>query len=235
MNKDEDDYYEKQTKLLEKFLSKNDKIAFMKMLNMNVNPNVDKEKEQKKRPEFMKSMKNKHPSHYYDYFHMRQPTYNSTNDNDIFNHNHNYRENEINNFKIDFHNIIQDPQYRDKSMKGNYKWGSMKFNMIKLNLAKRRGIPIENFQMRKIAGRSASQMEKNGQFVMNNNPLTLSKRYEKYENFEKRVPGGIRNSLKAKMGMMGKVNQETLIKRQMTQEMKTNVHDNEINKLDINL
>ena len=235
MNKDEDDYYERQTELLEKFLKKNDKIAFMKMLNMNVNPNVDKEKEQKKRPEFLKSMKNKRPQHYYDYFHMRQPTYNSTNDNDIFSHNHNYRENEINNFKIDFHNIIQDPQYRDKSMKGNYKWGTMKFNMIKLNLAKRKGIPIENFQMRKIGGRSASQMEKNGQFVMNNNPLKLNKKYEKYENFEKRIPGGIRNSLKVKMGMAGKINQETLIRRQMTQEVKTSVHDNEINKLDINL
>jgi hypothetical protein len=233
MNNNDDDYYERQSELLEQFLSKNDKGAFMKMLNMNINTSSDKEKEQKRHPNFMKSMKNKSPQRYYDYFHMKQPSYNN---NDLFSyHNHDYKDNQINDFKIDFHNIIQDPQYKDKSMKGNYKWGSMKFNMIKLNLAKRRGIPIENFQMRKIAGRSASQMEKNGQFVMNNNPLTLSKRYEKYENFEKRVPGGIRNSLKAKMGMMGKVNQETLIKRQMTQEMKTNVHDNEINKLDINL
>ena len=78
-------------------------------------------------------------------------------------------------------------------------------------------------------------MEKNGQFVMNNNPLTLSKKYEKYENLERRIPGGIRNSLKVKMGMVGKMNQDTLIKRQMTQEVQTSVHDNEINKLDINL
>ena len=225
MNKDEDDYYERQTELLEKFLKKNDKIAFMKMLNMNVNPNVDKEKEQKKRPEFLKSMKNKRPQHYYDYFHMRQPTYNSTNDNDIFSHNHNYRENEINNFKIDFHNIIQDPQYRDKSMKGNYKWGSMKFNMIKLNLARRRGVSIENLHMPKIAGRRSSQMEMNGQLIMDNNPLAKS------INYEKRIPGGIRNSLKVKMGMIGKLNQESPIRRQSTQKVQTDfIHGNEINE-----
>ena len=35
--------------------------------------------------------------------------------------------------------------------------------------------------------------------------------------------------------MVGKMNQDTLIKRQMTQEVQTSVHDNEINKLDINL
>ena len=93
-------------------------------------------------------MKNKSPARYYDYFHMRQPSYN--NNNDLFSyHNHDYKDNQINDFKIDFHNIIQDPQYKDKSMKGNYKWGQMKFNLLKLNLAKRRGVSIENLHMQK--------------------------------------------------------------------------------------
>ena len=45
MNKNDDECYERQTELLEKFLSKNDKISFMKMLNMNIIPNTDKEKD----------------------------------------------------------------------------------------------------------------------------------------------------------------------------------------------
>ena len=227
MNNNDDDYYERETELLEQFLSKNDKGAFMKMLNMNINSSSDKEKEQKRHPNFMKSMKNKSPQRYYDYFHMKQPSYNN---NDLFSyHNHDYKDNQINDFKIDFHNIIQDPQYKDKSMKGNYKWGSMKFNMIKLNLAKRRGVSIENLHMPKIAGRRSSQMEMNGQLVMDNNPLAQSM------NYERRIPGGIRNSLKVKMGMVGKLNQESPIKRSLTQKVKNDfIPGNEINKLDIN-
>ena len=230
MNNNDDDYYERQTELLEQFLSKNDKGAFMKMLNMNINTSSDKEKEHKRHPNFMKSMKNKSPARYYDYFHMRQPSYNNNNNNDLFSyHNHDYKDNQINDFKIDFHNIIQDPQYKDKSMKGNYKWGSMKFNMIKLNLAKRRGVSIENLHMPKIAGRRSSQMEMNGQLIMDNNPLAKS------INYEKRIPGGIRNSLKVKMGMIGKLNQESPIKRQSTQKVQTDfIHGNEINELDFN-
>ena len=228
MNNNDDDYYERQSELLEQFLSKNDKGAFTKMLNMNINSNSDKEKEHKKRPDFMKSMKNKSPARYYDYFHMRQPSYN--NNNDLFsNHNHDYKDNQINDFKIDFHNVIQDPEYKDKSMKGNYKWGSMKFNMIKLNLAKRRGVSIDNLHMPKIAERRSSHMEMNGQLVMDNNPLAQSM------NNERRIPGGIRNSLKVKMGMIGKLNQESPIKRSLTQKVKNDfIPGNEINKLDIN-
>ena len=227
MNNNDDEYYERQTELLEQFLSKNDRGAFQKMLNMNINPSSDKEKEQKKRPDFMKSMKNKSPSKYYDYFHMRRPSY--SNNNDLYNHHHDYNDNQINDFKIDFHNIIQDPEYKDKAMKGNYKWGSMKFNLIKLNLAKRRGVSIENLHLPKIAGRRSSQMEMNGQLVMNNNPLAQSM------NYERRIPGGIRNSLKVKMGMVGRINPDSPIKRTLTQKVQTNnIHGNEINELDIN-
>ena len=228
MNKNDDDYYERQTELLEKFLSKNDKSSFMKMLNMNINTNSDKEKEniQKRHSDFMKSMKNKAPSRYYDYFHLKPQTYNTNNNNDIFNNN-NYQDNQINNYKLDFRNIIQDPEYKDKCMKGNYKWGSMKFQMIKLNLAKRRGISIDNLQMPKVSERKRNNMEMNGQFVMSNNPLTHSINCGR-----RNEPHGISNSLKVKMG---KINQETLIKRQLTQKLKHTINnEDEINKFDIN-
>ena len=230
MNKNDDDYYERQTELLEKFLSKNDKTAFMKMLNMNVNPNTDKEKENnyKKRQDFMKSMKNKSPKRIYDYFHMKQQPHNHLNNNndDLFSYN-NYKENQINNFKLDFHNILQDPQYKDKCMKGNYKWGSMKFQMMKLNLAKRRGVSIDDLHMAKVGDRKRNNMEMNGQFVMSNNPLTRSMNVGK-----KNPPNGLRNSIKNRLG---KINQEQIIRRQLTQKVKpTVINDDEINKLDIN-
>ena len=172
----------------------------------------------------MKSMKNKSPTRMYDYFHMRQQPHNHSNNNndDLFSYN-NYKENQINNFKLDFHNVLQDPQYKDKCMKGNYKWGSMKFQMIKLNLAKRRGVSIDNLQMPKVAERRRTQMEMNGQFVMNNNPLAQSLNYGR-----KNHPTGIRDSLKMKMG------QENIIRRQLTQKVRPSINPDEINNLDIN-
>ena len=227
MNKNDDECYERQTELLEKFLSKNDKISFMKMLNMNIIPNTDKEKDHnhKKRLEFMKSMKNRTPAHYYNYFHLKQQNYNNNNnDNELLNYNNNYKDNQINNFKLDFHNILQDPEYKDKSMKGNYKWGNMKFQMIKLNLAKRRGISIDSLQMPKVKERKRNNMEINGQFVINNNPLAQSLNYGRKNNV-------MSNSIKIKMG---KINQENIIKRQLTQKVKPIIqHEDEINKLDI--
>ena len=226
MNKNDDDYYERQTELLEKFLSKNDKNAFMKMLNMNIIQNIDKEKENnhKKNPDFMKSMKNKKPSHYYDYFHLKQQTYNNDNDNDLFNNN--YKDNQINNYKLDFHNILQDPEYKDKCMKGNYKWGNMKFNMIKLNLAKRRGISIDNLQIPKVRERKRNGMGINGQFIINNNPLTQSLNLGKNNNVI-----GINNNLRNKMG---KINQENKIKRHLSQKVKPIIlHEDDINIFEI--
>jgi hypothetical protein len=230
MNQNDDDYYERQTELLEKFLLKNDKTAFMKMLNMNINPNLDKEKENnhKKNIEYMKSMKIRTPVQYYDYFHIKQQTYNNNlnNNNDFFNYNNNYKDNQINNFKLDFHNILQDPEYKDKCMKGNYKWGNMKFQMMKLNLAKRRGVSIDNLHMAKISDRRKNNMEMNGQFVINNNPLAHSINYGR-----KNTVNGLDNNIRSKMG---KIKQENLIKRQYTHKVKHNAHKNEINKLDIN-
>ena len=80
-----------------------------------------------------------------------------------------FKPGEINDFKLDLHNILQDPEYKDKCMRGNYKWGSMKFQMMKANLAKRKGISIDEFKMPKIWTRNKNtNMELNGNFIMNN-------------------------------------------------------------------
>ena len=173
----------------------------------------------------MKSMKNKSPTHMYDRYHMKQ--YNNTNTNDdLFGYNNAYKENQINSFKLNFNNIIQDPEYKDKCMKGNYKWGSMKFQMIKLNLAKRRGVSIDNLQMPKVAERKRNSMGINGQFVINNNPLTQSLNLGKNNNVI-----GINNNLRNKMG---KINQENKIKRHLSQKVKPIIlHEDDINIFEI--
>ena len=210
---EEVDDYERQSDLLERFLSNNDKTAFKKLLNMNLTS--DKEKEPPvKQPKFLKSMKNRKPNHYYQHMHF--------NNDNIFNRftNNNYSPGEINKFKIDFHNIIQDPEYKDKCLKGNYKWGSMKFQQIKVNLAKRRGISIDDFQMPKIANRQSKQMEMNGQLIMNNNPLALSYKIRKTNTVK------IRNSIKEKP----KTSEMSGYTRQMSQQI-----PNEINPLELKI
>ena len=45
---------------------------------------------------------------------------------------------------------FKDPEYNNKCLKVNYKSYSRKFNRIKMNSAKRRGISYENFQVPKL-------------------------------------------------------------------------------------
>ena len=235
MHKNDDENYDRQTELLEKFLSKNDRSAFQKILNMNIISNNEKDKEKgrfRNRSHLLKSMKAKPPSYYYDQFQMNDghPNYHlNVNNTDLykFNYDNNFKENQISNFKLDFRNILQDPEYKDKCWKGNNKWGSMKFQMMKLNLAKRRGVSIDDLHMAKVGDRKRNNMEMNGQFVMSNNPLTRSMNVGK-----KNPPNGLRNSIKNRLG---KINQEQIIRRQLTQKVKpTVINDDEINKLDIN-
>ena len=158
------DDYEMHTGLLEKFLTKGDKTAFKKMLNMNLNNNNNKVEKQKenllRKQQFMKSMKQKKPAFYYNNFNM----------NNLLDNARTFKPGEINNFKLDFHNILQDPEYKDKCMRGNYKWASMKFQMMKANLAKRKGISIDEFKMPKIWSKKKNNtMALNGNFEMNKN------------------------------------------------------------------
>ena len=160
------DDYEIHSDLVEKFILNGDKTAFRKMLNMNLtsvnNNKTAKQKENLlKKNQFMKSLKQKKPSpFYYNNFHMNH-----------FNNNNfdTYKPGDINTFKLDLHNILQDPEYKDKCMKGNYKWGNMRFQMMKANLAKRKGISVDELKMPKIWGKKkSSNMEMNGNYIMQN-------------------------------------------------------------------
>ena len=170
------DDYEIHSDLVEKFLLNGDKIAFKKMLNMNLNNNNNKLEKQKenlmKKLQFMKSMKPTKKHSYYNHFYLNQ----------FGDNNHNtFKHGDINSFKLDFHNFYQDPEYKDKCMKGNYKWANMKFQMMKANLAKRKGIPIEELKMPKIwSKKKSTNLEMNGNFVMNND-----NKYRKYNSTKK--------------------------------------------------
>ena len=86
---------------------------------------------------------------------------------------------EINNFKIDFRKIYIDPEYKNKCLKGNYKWGNMKFNLQKINMAKRRGISFEDLKMNKIDKnlKKMNTMEINGRMIIQNNNHHINKEY----------------------------------------------------------
>ena len=231
MHKNDDDYYDRQTELLEKFLSQNDRSAFQKILNMNISTNLEKENKKERfrnRSNLLKSMKAKPSSYYYNHFHINNPQPNSELYN--FSYNNNFKDNQISNFRLDFHNILQDPDYKDKCMKGNYKWGSMKFQMIKLNLAKRKGVPIDNFEMPKITERRKNQMEMNGHLVMKNNPLAKSVDFKRKNTVSNNTIG---NTHRNKIGKLN--SQEIGIKRQITQKIKQNVLKSEVKELNIEI
>ena len=131
---------------------------------------------------------------------------------------------------MDFHNILQDPDYKDKCMKGNYKWGSMKFQMMKLNLAKRKGIPLDDFEMPKIADRRKNQMEMNGHLVINNNPLANSVDIKRKNTVSGTSIGhNYRNSLRKLSS------NDVIIRRQATQKLKPNILKTEVKELNIEI
>ena len=238
MNKNDDDYYDRQTELLEKFLSKNDKSAFQKILNMNITSNAEKENKKEKfrnRSNLLKSMKTKPSSYYYEHFHINNPqsNYNNINPNNSdlynFNYNNNFKDNQISSFKLDFNNILQDPEYKDKCWRGNNKWGSMKFQMIKLNLAKRKGVSIDNFQMPKLPERKSSQMEMNGHLVINSNPLINSVELKRKNTSNNNTIG---HTYKNKISRLN--SQDIAIKRQLTQKIKPHINT-EVKELKIEI
>ena len=156
------DDYDMHSSLVEKFIVNCDKTAFRKMLNMNLNnTNIKLEKKKEsdiKRKQFLKSMRTKGPQH--PYFHV---------DNNINNNYNNFKKDEITNFRLDLHNFIRDPEYKNKCMKGNYKWATLKYQQMKVNLAKRRGIPVEDLKMPKIwTNKKKINMEMNGNNIKRN-------------------------------------------------------------------
>ena len=233
MNKNDDDYYDRQTELLEKFLNKNDKSAFQKILNMNISSNLEKENKKERfrnKSNLLKSMKAKPSFYYYKHFHIKNPQQNEDNSELFnFNYNNNYKDNQISSFKLDFNNIFQDPEYKDKCWRGNNKWGSMKFQMIKLNLAKRKGVPIDNFQMPKLPDKRSSQMKMNGNLIINNNPLLRNIELKKKNEMNSNTIG---YTYRHKISRLN--SQEIGVKRQVTEKYKPHINT-EIKELKIEI
>ena len=157
------DDYDIHSSLVEKFITKCDKNAFRKMLNMNLNSATAKQEKQKenflKRQQFLKSMRTKAPQH--SYFNI---------ENHYFKNYNTYKKDEISNFRLDLHNFIRDPEYQNKCMKGNYKWATLRFQQMKVNLAKRKGIPVEDLKMPKIwTNKKHFNMEMNGNEIKKSN------------------------------------------------------------------
>ena len=137
--------YDKQKMLFERFIENSNLKDFDKMKKLSDNNNYRYSNSEKKKFNIRKLF------HSYKYINPAYGIYKRTNKNHD-DYNEIKKDNipsEINDYKLDFRNIIIDPEYKNKCLKGNYKWGNMKFNMLKLNMAKRRGVSIENFKMPK--------------------------------------------------------------------------------------
>ena len=172
--------YDTQKKLFERFIENSNLKDFDKMKKLsdnNYNYN-----------HFNKNFDVKNLFHSYKY---ENPSYeifkkikninsfdNNSNENFIDLRN-SYTPIEINNFKIDFRKIYIDPEYKNKCLKGNYKWGNMKFNLQKINMAKRRGISFEDLKMNKIDKnlKKMNTMEINGRMIIQNNNHHINKEY----------------------------------------------------------
>ena len=166
--------YDKQKMLFERFIQNSNLKDLDKMKKLSENNNYHYSKSEKKKFNVRKlfhSYKYNNPAYgIYKRINKNNDNYkNDYNDNDIGTGKNNLPS-EINDYKLDFRNIIIDPEYKDKCLKGNYKWGNMKFNMLKMNMAKRRGVSIENFKMPKYDNNKnkMKRMEMNGRLVIDN-------------------------------------------------------------------
>ena len=135
-NEDSD---KKRNRLLEKFISTNNISAFKKILSYNP------EKEKKKNKEVKtKIINNKNIYKKYRSQTLKDNVYN----NQIKNY---YTQNDdIENYKLNKFPIFNDPDFKEKQMRGNNKWASIKFDLMKMNWAKRKGIAYEHFQVPKV-------------------------------------------------------------------------------------
>ena len=132
----EDDFLElekQQKELVNEFISSNNLSAFKKIFHVRTMP--------KEKKSFFLSEGYLKPSEVIRKFRAQHRI--------IYNH-QNTVDNDFNNYKINRYNFIDDPENKDKKMKGNYKWASQKFQLMKMNWAKRRGIPFSEFQIPKV-------------------------------------------------------------------------------------
>ena len=157
MEEDLLELHQHQQNLVNDFIKTNNLKSFKKMLNARTTPRekktffqsaryvkptdmIRKYKQQQRQFHLQYQYQYQYPPHY-QYQH--QQTYS----------NYNPYSKTLSNqddFTINRYQFIDDPHTKDKCMKGNFKWGSQKFQMIKYNLAKRKGIPFNEFTMPKM-------------------------------------------------------------------------------------
>ena len=179
--------YDKQTQLLNIFLQNSDIKTFNKMINVRPNEYNNITPENKRYNSFNQRQYyiNKHNPFASNIYNKISNSINSkiyksiTNNENEYNDEHNLvAPDEIGDYKLNFHDIIQDPEYKNKCMKGNYKWGSMKLMQIKSNLAKRKGLNIDEVKLPKIASfkekGKMNRMILNGKMIINEGVKTES-------------------------------------------------------------
>ena len=138
MNFDEDENEKKHHILLENFLLKGNLNAFKKMLNIEPNK-ISKNT-------FLTTSKTKQIRLFKIVRHHNKT---ELNDNFSINNNESYNYNNSGNILLERHLDYADQKYKNKCMKGNYETYSKKFNLMKMNLAKRKGISLDNLQIPK--------------------------------------------------------------------------------------
>ena len=167
--------YDKQKILYERFIENSNLKDFYKMKQLSDNNynNSNSKKQKFNAKNLFHSYKYNFPS--YEIF--KKIKGNNIQDEEFFNDKNDlrnsYTPSEINNYKLDFNNIIFDPEYKNKCLKGNYKWGNMKFNIQKLNMAKRRGVSFEDIKLNKIDKKNnkINTMEINGRMIIGGNNI----------------------------------------------------------------
>ena len=139
MESQEDEIEKKHHLLLEKFLEKGDINSFKKMLNIQANL--------KQKPKYVSLIHSLKSNHNYKKYnsnnYLKTEEYSPL---DIYSGYSKYENSSFLDRKLPF----KDPEYNNNCLKGNYKSYSRKFDRIKMNWAKRRGISYENFQVPKL-------------------------------------------------------------------------------------
>jgi hypothetical protein len=139
MESQEDEIEKKHHLLLEKFLEKGDINSFKKMLNIQTNL-----KQKPKNVSLIHSLKsNNNYKKYNSNNYLKTEEYSPL---DIYSGYSKYESSSYLDRKLPF----KDSEYSYNCLKGNYKSYSRKFDRIKMNWAKRRGISYENFQVPKL-------------------------------------------------------------------------------------
>ena len=139
METQEDEIEKKHHLLLEKFLEKGDINSFKKMLNIQTNL-----KQKPKNVSLIHSLKsNNNYKKYNSNNYLKTEEYSPL---DIYSGYSKYESSSYLDRKLPF----KDSEYSYNCLKGNYKSYSRKFDRIKMNWAKRRGISYENFQVPKL-------------------------------------------------------------------------------------